>query len=45
MSGSWKSFQVVVDIKEVLKYYRVPFPPVKAEKEGEKNTLMNLQAS
>jgi len=45
MSGSWKSFQVVLDIKEVLKYYRVPFPPVKAEKEGKKNTLMNLQAS
>lgn len=45
MSGSWKSFQVALDIKEVLKYYRLPFPLVKAEKEEKKNTLMNLQAS
>lgn len=33
MSGSWKSFQVVLDIKEVLKYYRMPFPLVKAKEE------------
>lgn len=39
MSGSWKSFQVVLDIKEVLKYYRVPFTLVKAKKEGKKKPL------
>lgn len=38
MSGSWKSFQVVLDIKEVLKYYRVAFTLVKAKKEGKKKT-------